>query len=82
MKIECTVFKLEDDRLLIATKIQDLITRSIMDLRNEAVREALIKLGWTPPGEKMSKFIESCDRKENSLSSAFKNITGSHEQHR
>lgn len=32
-------------------KYEDTIVRHVCDLREEGVRQALIKLGWTPPKE-------------------------------
>jgi hypothetical protein len=38
-----------DDWML--THMVDVLSRTMMDLREEGIKEALIELGWTPPKE-------------------------------
>lgn len=60
MKIEC-MWHLESTDLHISTLIKsdienltDRVTRKVLHLEESAIKEALIKLGWTPPGEQIN----------------------------
>lgn len=52
LKIEIkTVIKRTDDieTIQVERRVSDEVTRQIINLHEEAVRQALISLGWTPP---------------------------------
>jgi hypothetical protein len=55
-QIDTRVFedRIEQDLLMSTNLLDDtmsVVTREIMNLKDKGVREALIKLGWTPPKE-------------------------------
>lgn len=58
MKYLTSVVPLDDGRIISTLKldyeiayenIRDIILRQVLDTNEEQVRQALIKLGWTPP---------------------------------
>lgn len=58
LKIETKVFpdriELEENWKDQSFSVQQMLTRQIIDLKDNAVRDALISLGWTPPAESNS----------------------------
>lgn len=36
--------------------IQNIIMRNILNIKEDQIKEALIKLGWTPPNEKINNY--------------------------
>lgn len=55
-----TPIVLDGCRLVIETSdISRVLHRRILDLEDEATRAALIKLGWTPPGDSQWRPIET-----------------------
>lgn len=44
--------KIELEQVSIHNEIRQNLVRKIIDLEDQLIRDALIKLGWTPPKEK------------------------------
>lgn len=41
--------KLSGSQLTLITSVGDYVTRKVLELEEEAIKSALVKLGWTPP---------------------------------
>ncbi len=50
-RLEITREMIEDSQISNPNNLNSVATK-IIELEEKVVREALIKLGWTPPGEK------------------------------
>lgn len=49
IKVNTNIYKNRIEVDTCSSMYPDKIARQVIDLQNEAVREGLIKLGWTPP---------------------------------
>lgn len=43
---------MEHNQITLTTQVADEVTRRVMRMEDEALRAALIEMGWTPPEEK------------------------------
>ena len=50
-QIKLTVEPMDDGSLKLVSEICGRITTEIAEFKSEAIRQQLIKLGWTPPDE-------------------------------